>query len=188
MNLFLLRKNKSCKHIMRQSTLKPVGDPKLRQRALLLGKGEVIFGNNVYIGYFPSPYFYSTYAHIEARNKTAKITIQDGTIINNNACIIANSSEIIIGKNCRIGANFCCFDSDFHGLSVKERDNPSAVISKSVLIGDNVFIGQNVTILKGVKIGDNVVIGNGAVVTKSFPDNVIIAGNPAKIIKKIEEN
>ena len=73
-------------------------------------------------------------------------------------------------------------------MSVKERDNPSAVISKSVLIGDNVFIGQNVTILKGVKIGDNVVIGNGAVVTKSFPDNVIIAGNPAKIIKKIEEN
>lgn len=54
-------------------------------------------------------------------------------------------------------------------------------------IGNNVYIGNCVLILPGVTIGDNVVIGGGTVVTKSIPDNVIVAGNPAKIIKSFED-
>jgi maltose O-acetyltransferase len=55
-----------------------------------------------------------------------------------------------------------------------------------VTIGDNVWIGGSVTILPGVTIGNGVTIGAGSVVTKDVPDNVVVAGNPAKIIKRLK--
>ncbi|MGT2874994.1 DapH/DapD/GlmU-related protein, partial [Streptococcus gallolyticus subsp. gallolyticus] len=55
-----------------------------------------------------------------------------------------------------------------------------------ITIGDNAWFGGGVTILPGVTLGDNVVVGAGAVVTKSFGDNVVLAGNPAKIIKTLD--
>jgi acetyltransferase-like isoleucine patch superfamily enzyme len=57
-----------------------------------------------------------------------------------------------------------------------------------IIIGNNVWIGSNSTILPGVVIGDNSIIGAGSVVTKNVPSNVIVAGVPAKVIKKIEDN
>jgi len=57
-------------------------------------------------------------------------------------------------------------------------------VSRSVIIGKNCFIGANSIILPGVVLGDCTVVAAGAVVTKSFSGNVIIAGNPAKIIKE----
>ncbi len=58
---------------------------------------------------------------------------------------------------------------------------------KSVKIGDNTFIGQRVTILCGVEIGSNCIVGAGSVVTKSIPDGMVFAGNPARKICTIEE-
>lgn len=54
-------------------------------------------------------------------------------------------------------------------------------------IGDNCFIGMNAIIMPGVTLGNNVIVGSGSVVTKSFPDDVVVAGNPAKIICTLEE-
>ena len=82
------------------------------------------------------------------------------------------------GINCQI------IDSDFHDLDPKRRMTGIPKTAK-VVIGKNVFIGNNVSILKGVTIGDNSIIGNGAVVTKSFPANTIVVGNPAKFLKYI---
>ncbi len=56
-------------------------------------------------------------------------------------------------------------------------------VHKSVYIGKNCFIGGNSIIMPGVRLGDSVIVGSGSVVTKSFDGGVIIAGNPAKIIK-----
>lgn len=59
--------------------------------------------------------------------------------------------------------------------------------SGAVSIGNNVFIGMNAIILKGVHIGNNVIIGAGSVVCKDIPDNVVAAGNPARVITTLEE-
>jgi len=57
-------------------------------------------------------------------------------------------------------------------------------VTSSVHIGKNCFIGANAIILPGVELGDSVVVGAGSVVTKSFGSNLIISGNPARIIKE----
>ena len=61
-------------------------------------------------------------------------------------------------------------------------------IGKSVTIGDDVWIGGNVAILLGVNIGNNVVVAAGAVVTKDIPDNSLVAGVLAKVIREIEND
>lgn len=61
-------------------------------------------------------------------------------------------------------------------------------IVKPIIIGKNCWIGANVVIMPEVEIGDNVMIGAGSIVTKSFPSNCVIAGNPAKIIRTISDN
>ena len=148
-----------------------------------LGRGRISVGPNVRIGYFPSPYFFSTYAYMDARHQDSKITIGSGTIINNNFCAIAERTAINIGRDCLIGANVVIYDSDFHALSVKERNLGEAPEAAPVNIGNDVFIGADVKILKGVSIGDGAVIGNGSVVTKNIPSSAIAAGVPAKIIR-----
>lgn len=61
-------------------------------------------------------------------------------------------------------------------------------IATPIVIGNHCWIGANSVILPGVQLGDRVIVGAGSVVTKSFPSNVIIAGNPAKVIRVIHEN
>lgn len=147
------------------------------------GKGEIKFGK-VYVGMYPSPYYFSSYFNIEARADSAQIIIGDSVYINNDCNFICDKSKILIGNNVLIGPRCNIMDSDFHSLKVGERMSTSYEC-RSVIISDGVFIGANVTILKGVSIGSNSVIANGAVVTKSFGDNLIIAGVPAKIVGKI---
>ena len=60
---------------------------------------------------------------------------------------------------------------------------PEAI--KPVLIGDDVWIGADAKILKGVAIGDRSIVGAGAIVTKSVPPDVIVAGNPARVVKSL---
>ena len=100
---------------------------------------------------------------------------------------IYSMAEINIGDNCMIGANCKIIDNDFHPLDFKKRyENKYTDISKrSIKIGNNCFIGMNSIILKGTTLGNNCVVGAGSVVSGLFPDNVIIAGNPAKIIKQL---
>lgn len=64
---------------------------------------------------------------------------------------------------------------------------PDLEITKPIVLGDNVYVGNNVLILPGVHIGNNVVVGAGAVVTKDIPDNSVIGGVPAHYIESIDE-
>jgi acetyltransferase-like isoleucine patch superfamily enzyme len=99
---------------------------------------------------------------------------------------ICAAAKIAIGNNVVVGANTTIIDTDFHPLDWAQRwSRPSEGRTSAVVIQDDVFIGMNCLILKGAKIGQGSVIGAGSVVTDEVPPQVIAAGNPLAIIKRI---
>ena len=96
------------------------------------------------------------------------------------ACI--EGKNIVIGDDCMFSSDIILRTGDSH--SVVDLQNNRINPSKSIEIGNHVWIGNKVTVNKGVFVPNNSIIGTGAVVTKTFENgNIIIAGNPAKIIK-----
>lgn len=142
------------------------------------------------------------------------ISIGDNTIFQNNVCLTAwrtntsNVPEIVIGKNCSFGINnhitctnkitigdYCLtgkwvtITDNSHGSTEKDFLSIPPIkremVSKGpVIIGKNVWIGDKATILPGVTIGDSAVIAANSVVTKDVPPYCVVAGNPARIVKK----
>lgn len=117
----------------------------------------------------------------------AYLKIGDDVGMSSVAIVCQNS--IIIGDHVKMGGNVVVYDTDFHSTHSADRKQVESdranTITKTVLIGDNVFIGAHTTILKGVTIGNNSIVGACSVVTKSIPENQIWAGNPAKFIKNV---
>lgn len=144
------------------------------------------FSGQVNIGVFPSPLFFSTYAYIEARNRSAQIHIGEGTWINNGFSAIAEHTSITIGQRVLIGTHVEIFDTDFHGIRIDDRNTSRAEWAKPVSIEDDVFLGSNVRVLKGVTIGRGSVIANSSLVVNDIPPGVIAGGNPARVLKVIE--
>ena len=99
----------------------------------------------------------------------------------NYGCVILDVNRVTIGKNCMLAPCVKLYSAT-HPVRAEERYN-GVELGLPITIGDNCWIGGGAVINPGVTLGNNVVVGSGAVVTKSFGDNVIIAGNPAKIIK-----
>ena len=124
---------------------------------------------------------------IVTRAPGAVIKIGEGTGISG-ATIYARK-EICIGNRCVIGGNVKILDNDFHPVDPIQRkiDACSNYGVASIHIGDNVFIGCNSLILKGVSIGEGSVVGAGSVVTQSVPPYTLVAGNPAKVIRKLSD-
>lgn len=128
--------------------------------------------------------------------------VGEGTIIHPTGVFI-NADKISIGSNCYIGS-FCNFRPDQESITIGDDCQiaqfvsiiganhdiccqyirADALISKKVIIGNNVWIGAHATILPGVIIGNGAVIGAGAVVTKNVDQLAIMGGVPAKLIKK----
>lgn len=101
--------------------------------------------------------------------------IMTGTVITNEIYI---GKGVLINLNCTVGHNSII--GDFVEMS------PGVHISGNCNIGDYTNIGTNATILPKIKIGKNVIVGAGSVVTKDAPDNCVVVGTPAKIIKELE--
>lgn len=147
------------------------------------GAGMVALAHGIRLGYAPAPRIGDGEILLQARTPESTVSIGQKTILNNNVSIVANI-KIQIGDRCLIGNLVMIFDSDFHHLDPARRlEEPPP--SKPVIIGNNVWIGSSAIILKGVHIGDNSVVGAGAVVTRDVPANVVVAGNPAKIIRQL---
>ncbi len=122
---------------------------------------------------------------IVTRTLGAKIFIGNNVGISG-ATLYARKS-IIIGDDTMIGGNVKILDNDFHPIGLENRHNQdkSQIPSEEIVIGKNCFIGCNAIILKGTILGDNCVVGAGAVVSGGFDNNCVIAGNPARVIKKL---
>lgn len=104
----------------------------------------------------------------------------------NHNLTILDCAKVTFGDNVLVGPN-CSFYTAEHPLDVETR-NKGFEYARPITIGDNVWIGGDVTVLSGVTIGDNVVIAAGAVVTKDVPDNCVVGGVPARVIKEIEND
>lgn len=130
---------------------------------------------------------------IVTRAPQAEIVIGDNVGVSG-ATIYARKG-IYIGDNTCIGGNAKILDNDFHPIDVDDRikllndahgGDSDLVPSKEIHIGKNCFIGCNSIILKGTVLGDGCVVGAGAVVSGKFENNCVIAGNPAKVIKRLK--
>ena len=105
-----------------------------------------------------------------------------GTFLNHN-CYLMDCAEIRLGKKVFVGPN-CGFYTAIHPLDYVKRAE-GLEMCKPIEIGDDVWLGGDVTILPGVKIGRGSVIGAKSLVTKDIPENVMAFGNPARVVKKI---
>ncbi|WP_299996412.1 sugar O-acetyltransferase [uncultured Cedecea sp.] len=112
------------------------------------------------------------------------IEIGDNFYANVNLTIL-DGAKVTIGDNVFIAPNVGIYTAG-HPLDI-ERRNKGLEYAHPVKIGDNVWIGAGVNILPGVTIGSGAVIGAGAVVIRDVPEDVIVAGNPARIVRKITD-
>lgn len=130
------------------------------------------------------------------------VLIRENNRIGNNVSIGSHSvieHDVIIENDCRVHSN--TFIPEFSVLKRNSWIGPCVVLTnakypksknaklnlRGVVVGENAKIGAGAVILPGVKIGRNVLVGAGSVVTRDIEDNVVVAGNPAKVIKSISE-
>ena len=103
----------------------------------------------------------------------------------NHNVMILDGAKVTFGDNVFIAPN-CVFSTAGHAIDSEQRSR-GLEIALPITVGDNVWIGTNVSVLPGVTIGNNTIIGAGSVVNKNIPEGVIAAGNPCKVIRKITE-
>jgi hypothetical protein len=151
---------------------------KVTGRLDIRGPGTVIFGDDCFVN---SSYITPTtpWTH------TAEAVIRFGNGVGLAGTRIGCRLAVTVGDNCGL-ADSRILDTDFHNPRDESgnRQN-SAGVSQGVTIGNNVWLGTGSMILKGVQIGDNAVVGAGSVVGTNVPPNVIVFGNPAKVIWKL---
>ena len=100
----------------------------------------------------------------------------------NACCHFQDHGGVTLGDGCQIGHNVV-FATLNHGLEPADR---GTTYPAPIVLGRNVWVGSNATILQGVTIGDNAVVAAGAVVSRDVPANTIVGGVPARIIKRID--
>ncbi|MFH2058179.1 MAG: acyltransferase [Pseudomonadota bacterium] len=96
---------------------------------------------------------------------------------------ISAANSVFIADSCMLASHVYITDSDWHGIY--DRSLPPAT-THQVILEENVWIGDSTIVCKGVTIGENSIIGAGSVVVSDIPANVMAAGNPARVIKKLD--
>ncbi|AKD56049.1 acyltransferase [Spirosoma radiotolerans] len=142
-----------------------------------LGKGKIIIGRSSGIGSYSQIIISTSFNNIGEH-----ITIGNNVGIGQFSSL-GGSGGLEIHDNCIIGQYFSCHPENHNYSNINLLIKDQGTTRSKIVIGQNCWIGAKVTILAGVYVGNNCVIAAGAVVTKSIPDNAVVAGVPAKIIK-----
>lgn len=163
------------------------GNAFLNFGALIIGmdnKNQIILGKNV-----------DLYGCLSVGEK-GKIVIGDYTGMGRRALIQALDS-VEIGRFGYIGPDVLIFDSNHHSIYARDRMidtlgsekgvHGANVVTKPIKIGNHVWIGRRAMIFKGVVIGDRSIVGANAVVTHDVPPDTVVAGNPARVVKQIDQ-
>lgn len=123
-------------------------------------------------------------------NVSQNALLEIGDNVGISGSTIRVSEKVTIGNHTIIGSGCLITDTDAHPIKIKDRskrDWYKYTVNKPITIGNNVFIGARSIILKGVTIGDGAVIGAGSVVSRDVQSNTIVAGNPAVVVRNIEQ-
>lgn len=159
-----------------------VGEPiiqKAEGSRIIIGKGvTLVSSQDANVAGINHPCILST------QRSGAELVIGEGCGFSGSSIVSFNRIEI--GRNFGGGVNSSIYDGDFHGLKAKDRCSSECVKSAPVIIGDDVWMAANSMILKGVTVGNRVVIGAMSLVTHDIPDDCLVVGNPARIIKTID--
>lgn len=133
---------------------------------------SLLFGYNVPDSLRVFPPFYTDFGK--------NITVGENVFINA-CCHFQDHGGVTLGDGCQIGHNVV-FATLNHELAPERRH---VTLPAPIVLGRNVWVGSNATILSGVTIGDNAVVAAGAVVTKDVPSDAVVGGVPARFIKSI---
>ncbi|MFH0810734.1 MAG: acyltransferase [Pseudomonadota bacterium] len=142
-------------------------------KLVVRGPGRVTLGDNIVIGMTVTPWTYAPEALIDIGSNT-----------------FLNGTRFGCKQTIRIGpygilGDARIMDTDFHSMSLNRHDSEAPVRVASVELGENVWVAAQAGILPGTIIGDNSVVGFGAVCSGSYPANVLIVGNPAKVVRTL---
>lgn len=137
------------------------------------GPGEVRVGDDVVV-----------WEESTLRTHTPEARISVGARTGMLRAYITCVREIVIGRDCLIAPSKI-LDSDFHSTSADRRSPYSLVRVAPIHLEDNVWIGEQAALLAGTRIGRNSVVGFGAVCMRTFPEDVVIIGNPARVSSPI---
>lgn len=151
-------------------------------------------GNNVTIKSSFLSNLVGLYSRTIIVTRAPEAVIEIGNNVGISGATIYARKGIYIGENTCIGGNCKILDNDFHPIDTVDRikllqdvhgGDSDLIPSREIRIGNNCFLGCNSIILKGTVLGDGCIVGAGAVVTGKYEDNCVIAGNPAKVIRKL---
>lgn len=153
----------------------------MEQLPYMVNRGALCIGDDVRLSGKPAFLFCSKLA------AEPSISIGDHTFIGHGATFSVGKA-ITIGRSCLIAGGVHVTDNDGHPLNYLDRMKnlpPRMEDVKEVQIGNNVWIGNYAIILKGVTVGDRAIVGAGSVVTRDVPPDVVVAGNPARVVKSL---
>lgn len=176
--LFLLHLKLKKNHVMYGEKLRGDLCDISNKGSIEMGDGVIILSSARGYAYYKTGFF--TYL------KDAKIKI--GNSSGFSGTVIFCREKVTIGNNCWFGPGTIIMDNTSHAVSKDHTVRESGPIkSKPITIGNNVWVGLRSIILKGVTIGDNSIIAAGSIVTKDVPANSLVGGNPAKLLRKLDE-
>lgn len=148
-------------------------------KALFIQRPKSLFiGNHVRI--YPG-------MRAEMTQEQAKIYIQDNVSIGQNFHVVSYDRELVIGENTTISANVFISNVNHDYKEIDVHSLEQRMIVKETVIGNYCFIGYGAVILPGTKLGKQCIVGANSVVSGEFPDYCVLAGSPARIIRKYNQ-